>query len=163
METKNCLYLECLLQVVNNQWLIDVSTRLAACTPRLHAMNALRRGELRGGSGLGWSLAGYQRLRSCFNLIIAGKWLSKLTMDHRPLPIVFAALVASKKLFNFANGTGRRYGTVCTHATDAIADYYVSLHGGVRCLLLWLLDAGETIDEEQVDMLAEAVLRRTSI
>lgn len=64
-------------------------------------------------------------------------------MDHRPLPIVFAALVASKKLFNFANGTARRSGTVCTHATDAIADYYVPLHGGVRCLLLWLLAAGE--------------------
>lgn len=84
-------------------------------------------------------------------------------MDHKPLTIVFAALVASKKLFNFANGTGRRYGTVCTNATDALADYYVSLHGGVRSLLLWLLDAGEAIDEEQVDMLAEAVLRRTSI
>lgn len=64
-------------------------------------------------------------------------------MDYKPLPIVFSALVASKKLFNFANGTGRRYETVCTHATDAIADYYVSLHGGVRCLLLWLLAAGE--------------------
>lgn len=84
-------------------------------------------------------------------------------MDYKPLPIVFSALVASKKLFNFANDTRRKYGIVCTHATDAIADYYVSLHGGVRCLLLWLLAAGEKIDEEQVDMLAEAVLRRTSI
>lgn len=84
-------------------------------------------------------------------------------MDYKPLPIVFSALVASKKLFNFANDTRRKYGIVCTHATDAIADYYVSLHGGVRCLLFWLLAAGEKIDEEQVDMLAEAVLRRTSI
>lgn len=75
----------------------------------------------------------------------------------------FAVLVVSKKLFNFANGTGRSYGTVCTNATDAVTDYYVPLHGGVRCLLLWLLAAGETIDEDQVDMLAEAVLRRTSI
>ena len=63
-------------------------------------------------------------------------------MGHKPLPIVFAALVASKKLFNFANGTGRRKGTVCAHATDAIADYYVPLHGGMRFVLLWLFAAG---------------------